>query len=1252
MTTRPLSCLQCLTAVTLAVAMIPGSSRAQSVSEAAAPATRSAGSKLALPPRASSRQVFPHGQPAPAKAKVMTPFERLIAPQMDKLSQQSAGARPNSRSTPTRAAATGVDGSSVNFPGFVNAPFTTIRDGDSYPAYSSVTADFNNDGKMDVATIKIDGTISVLLNPGTFANINTVTPITSNNNGDPGENYVEYVIAADMNGDGFADLIGQDLLNNAVIVWIGKGDGTFGPPNAYPVTLASGITWFDSNGSSILVGDFNGDGAPDIVSLSYAPEYTPGVHTPGNTYTVISEVTLLNDGTGRLTALPENATTFPDFYLADYGQAAVTTSDGTNADGLAFMLADVGFNNNLVGGVVIATMASNGDGTFQAPVPPTGFVVPDGDIFSNTSFVATNLTAKGTGKFQQPGTPGSGFPTTDFVFMTAYDAVFDAPFTSGNPVSGHVLVGFNSDPFTTVVIPPAAPAPAPPSLVNTAILGALTMNVADMNGDGLADLVVYSSGSLAVFPNAGGGLFTAAPAQLAAGTPGLLQPQPANYDGGAYNSLISVDSQLGEVEYFQNLGAAASVQNGQFLSAPMVTGTNVAANTETYGDSIQVQATADIDGDGIPDLIATTTAADASQDIVIGIRKGAGAGNQSNNYAFTTVGKATDLNAANLQLYYLEPVAISNAASTSILYQSDYGLATITVGRDGTAGAPVALDMGSTVLSCTYFNYADVGDVNGDGIPDIVIAYDGGVSCNAPGAPSGFYTLLGNGDGTFKTATFTPLGSALYMVKLINFTGAAGALDVAAIDIDPGYQYSVYIVPNKADGSGSFNSAKTTKPISNYVMTDIIPGDYNSDGKQDLTVTTIGHVDPTTGALLANTSGVLLLSGNGDYTFGASTLTGPAHWPIGGSYADFNGDGTPDLALVQSFNHYFEGSYQPAVQILPNLGGGTFGPAIDVPDSYIATPGLAVTNNGGFTFVGKFTNSGGSDLLVTTADGTAEFVNRGVTSLALTSSSTTPGQGTAVTLTATLSQVVSAGVAETGSVAFAVNGTPVGSTPLTDGVATLTTTSLAVGSDVITATFAGDANHNQASSSLTVTVAAVAPAFALTANPAALTVAQGATGTVLISVAGNSTFNGVVQIACTGAPAETSCAANPASVTLSAGQSAGVSVVIATTPPNNTFQAKGIPPKAPRTGMLSGVTVAGLLLVLWPRRRRLPQLLAAFALAALAFGSAGSVIGCTDDGSKPTTQYPGTAAGVYTLTLTATSGALTQTQAITLTVTQ
>jgi len=58
--------------------------------------------------------------------------------------------------------------------------------------------------------------------------------------------------------------------------------------------------------------------------------------------------------------------------------------------------------------------------------------------------------------------------------------------------------------------------------------------------------------------------------------------------------------------------------------------------------------------------------------------------------------------------------------------------------------------------SIAQWNFADVGDVNGDGIPDIVFAYGGDGACGGSGTPSGFITLLGNADGTFKPGIFSP----------------------------------------------------------------------------------------------------------------------------------------------------------------------------------------------------------------------------------------------------------------------------------------------------------------------------------------------------------------------------------------------------------------------------------------------------------------------------------------------------------------
>jgi hypothetical protein len=946
-----------------------------------------------------------------------------------------------------------------------------------------------------------------------------------------------------------------------------------------------------------------------------------------------------------------------------YADASVTTSDGINASSIAFLVYDEGINDSTKQGVSIATMASNGDGTFKPALEPAGPLVQNFELNVVGAFISTNLGANVTSnpanKINPPGTPGSGTPTTDIVFITGDGAVYDAPFSAGNPTTAKLLVGLNTElsPFGISFVPPVTTPPTPPSLISTPIGSVINtgdnvaINVADMNGDGLLDLIVYTSGSVNVFPNAGNGVFTAAPAQMAGANPGFQQPQPANYDGGSYNSIVNVDFILGQVGYFQNLGAAASTQAGQFLGAPLITGTNTAGNFETFGANIDIMATADVNGDGVLDLIGldSSNSLDGLPNIVVGIRNGAGAGNQSSNYTFTTAVTGLGLDLIGPPLVFMEPVTITNAAGTSILLVTGASFSIITAGSNGIFGTPTALNMGPQFDCAANLGYADVGDINGDGIPDIVVAYGATYSYCANTPPSGYYTLLGNADGSFQPATFTPLGSALYAVKLINFSGAPGNLDLAAIDQNiPALSAAVYVIPNKADGSGTFNLALATAPVINYIVSDIVVGDYNSDGKQDLTLTTLGQIDRSTANIVPNTSGVLLLPGNGDYTFGTPTLVNPGHFPLWGSYADFNGDGAPDLALVEAFNFFAADAFTSAAQVLPNLGGGTFGPAIYLMDSYRADDVLPLYEFTSYTFTGNFTNSGGADLLVSGTKGTAEFVNRGVTTLALIANPTSPAQGVTVTLTANISQAVSAGVAETGSVSFSANGTLLGSTPVAGGSATLSTTALAVGSNKIAATYAGDSNHNQASASVKLTVAPVTPAFTLTATPAALTLTPGATGTVTASLAANSTFSGTVTLGCSGAPAESTCIANPASITLLPGQSTPVSIVIATTPPNNSFAAalSGAPPWS---GTLSGLGLAGVVLLRRPKRRRFSSVLTALAMVSLACGSAGLMNGCSGDGTKAA-SYPGTSAGQYALTVTATSGGVSRTQPVALTV--
>jgi hypothetical protein len=67
------------------------------------------------------------------------------------------------------------------------------------------------------------------------------------------------VIAADLNGDGFPDLVTANYSGNTVSVLLGNGDGSFKPQ----VTYSTGPS---SVPAAVAVADFNADGVPDLVT--------------------------------------------------------------------------------------------------------------------------------------------------------------------------------------------------------------------------------------------------------------------------------------------------------------------------------------------------------------------------------------------------------------------------------------------------------------------------------------------------------------------------------------------------------------------------------------------------------------------------------------------------------------------------------------------------------------------------------------------------------------------------------------------------------------------------------------------------------------------------------------------------------------------------------------------------------------------------------------------------------------------------
>ena len=345
-------------------------------------------------------------------------------------------------------------------------------------------ADFNNDGKPDLAVVNqgpsststSQSSLSVLLGNGNGSFQPAVT--TNVQNSGAGNGNAESVAVGDFNGDGLPDV----ALNTAgpagpaVEVLLGKGDGSFQPNHLIlpvgqtPLSVAAGD--FDHNGAldlvtansngtvsvllgngggsfrpridlavggsphSVAVGDFNGDGRLDVVT---AQQLTDTVSV------------LLGHGDGTFA---------PPLVFAASGQNFTPQSmalGDVNGDGkLDLVIKSVSVLDS--DAFQLGVLLGNGDGTFQGPILAPAQPDGSGDLalgdFNND------------GRMDAAVADQLGAPTGDLsVFFGNGDGTFQPNLRLDLLTGGNDPVG---------------------------------VAAADLNGDGLVDLVAANTSSSTV----------------------------------------------------------------------------------------------------------------------------------------------------------------------------------------------------------------------------------------------------------------------------------------------------------------------------------------------------------------------------------------------------------------------------------------------------------------------------------------------------------------------------------------------------------------------------------------------------------------------------------------------------------------------------------------------------------------------------------------------------------------------------------
>jgi uncharacterized protein (TIGR03437 family) len=730
-----------------------------------------------------------------------------------------------------------------------------------YPVISNpnglVVGDFNHDGKKDVVVVS-SGSSS--------AGSNTITVFLGKGDGtlQPAAYYPAHTsalsaVAFDFNGDNNLDLA---ILNGGsadVSILLGKGDGTFAAPVNYPVT----------QGLSLALGDFNGDGHADLVA--------------GGSQNLS---VLLGNGNGTFRAAVNLATPIT--------ASAMAPGDFNNDGKLDLAVADSN-------GGTVSILLGDGTGKFPSENDYAAAYEPIG-------LLATDLDGDGSlDVLVGTGHPDVLLPNSNSGVFTAFfgrgDGTLIGPpaYPTGGAIGGNhsmALADFNGDGKPDVAVAAGdvwillslgggsfkTPVRLAMPTLNNSSVSADTLAAGDFNGDGRQDLVVgtaYGDG-VYVFLGNGDGTFQA-PVQYTTGG-NVTSVAVADFNGDGKLDIAACGYSSSPPAN-ANAGILLGNGNGAFQSVRSLTG---------FGAGPYSLVVADFNNDGKPDLAIANQGTPGDANDVGGVLVFLGQGNGSfqSPTSYPAGINPNFITAADVNGDGAQDLLVATGAPNFT-----YDVAVLRGVGNGT--------FGSTALFPTDYGPAwiAVADLNGDGKPDLAIAHCCGDTDTT--------FMLGNGDGTFQPDVH--LAASVSPGALL-LTDLNGDTRPDLITLAAGFSSDVAVFLNETlmDVNGASFLAGPLAP--NSFATAVAPGEALATVSESAALPYPTNVGGTT-VTVTDSAGVsrqaglsYVSSGQVNYVVPSGSATGPATVTVSVGATAVTGGGVtiapigPGLFLFQGTN--------------------------------------------------------------------------------------------------------------------------------------------------------------------------------------------------------------------------------------------------------------------------------------------------------------------------------------------------------------